>query len=684
MALNRSYGPWVSARIGGGGYVLGFAACPADSARLYAWVGTGGIFRSDDGGATWRMIHGTLPAGPGVNEPRTVLADPRDPDVLVAAIGSEWYPPLGIFRSEDGGATWRRAAELRFMGNGPRRWDGVVLARHPQQPDVLLAAGAGDGVWRSADGGRTWAPGGPAGLYPTDLRFDRRDPRRVWLCAHDTETGAGRFAGGWFRSDDAGGTWSALPGAAPDQTIQDPVDGSLVGIFGSTRVRRSRDGGVSWEAFAEGLPPPAGERDGWLSDGRFLAMAGGPDFLLVATARGAVYRRDYRAPAWTPTGPARAAAPGWWGAVTEQPDGWRHFGAGCSALFVHPADPARWCMGDWFAAWRTADAGRTWALAVEGMETLVIHALEADPADPRRVHLGVADSGYFHSEDGGASFTARHFPGGGSHVRALASVAGDPRRVWAAGSRGYEWESSQPWRSDDGGGIWHRADGTGLPDMEGRGALSIAAGAGGTGEAFLAVSGEVESGGGGVYHTADAGGHWIWTGAGLAEGEPFFRRQIFDLRGAELAAGPDGGLVAVSKLGRAVYTRAPGAVAWIRSSFACAAPAMPLTVAADPGRPGRYWLAVGGGGVWRSDDGGATWTRMWHRGAATVVVDRRTSGRIAAGTEAGPALSCDDGQTWELITDGLPTPGDVALAFAGDALLAGTWGNGVFRRPLPA
>lgn len=683
VALNRSYGPWSSARIGGGGYVLGFAACPADPARLYAWIGTGGIFRSDDGGAGWRMIHGSLPAEPGVNEPRTVLADPRDPDVLVAAIGSEWHAPLGIFRSEDGGGSWRRTATIRFMGNGARRWDGAVLARHPQQPDVLLAAGVGDGIWRSVDGGRSWTAGGPEGLYPSDLRWDRRDPRQVWLAAHAETTGAGRFAGGWYRSADGGGTWSRRPGDAPDQVLQDPVDGSLLGIFGSVRVRRSRDGGDTWEEFSEGLPPPAEPGSNWLADGRLLALAAGPDFLLCATARGAVYRREYRAPGWTAVGPARAAAPGWWGIVSAGADGWRHFGSGCSALLVHPADPARWLMGDWFAVWRTADAGRTWTYAAEGMEGLVAHALAVDPADPRRVHLGVADSGYFRSEDGGVSFAPHHFPGGGSHVRALAVSPADPRRIWATGSRGYEWEASQPWRSDDGGTTWSRADGTGLPDMTERGALSIAAGRGGAGEAFLAVSGDVEPGGGGVYHTADGGGHWVWEGDGLPEGGAFFRRQIFDLRGAELAAGPDGGLVAVSKLGRSVWHRAAGAPRWSRSAFSCGALEAPLTVIADPGRPGRYWLAVDGGGVWRTDDGGATWTRVWHQGATTVAVDPRGSGRVAAGTAAGPGVSLDDGLTWALITDGLPTPNDVVLSFAGEGLLVGTWGNGVFRRIAP-
>src|SRR5687768_8835036 len=171
------YGPWESARIGGGGYMLGFAACPADPDRLYAWSGTAGMFRSDDGGTGWRMIHGGLPAGPGANEPRTVLADPRDPGVLVAAVGSEWFPALGLYRSEDGGASWRQAAVARFMGNGPRRWNGPVLARHPQRPDELVAGTAGDGIWRSGDGGRTWRRADGAGLYATCVRWDRADPR---------------------------------------------------------------------------------------------------------------------------------------------------------------------------------------------------------------------------------------------------------------------------------------------------------------------------------------------------------------------------------------------------------------------------------------------------------------------------------------------------------------------------
>ncbi|MCP4662515.1 MAG: glycosyl hydrolase [bacterium] len=144
------------------------------------WVGTGennssrssyggtGVFRSDDGGASWR------PMGLGSSDRiGRILVDPRDSDrVYVAALGKLYTPggERGVYRTRDGGATWERV--LNPAGEeGAGEMTGVVdLVMDPTNPDVLYAAawersrrpwefvegGPGSGIWKSTDGGENW------------------------------------------------------------------------------------------------------------------------------------------------------------------------------------------------------------------------------------------------------------------------------------------------------------------------------------------------------------------------------------------------------------------------------------------------------------------------------------------------------------------------------------------------
>lgn len=138
------------------------------------WVGTGepnssrssygglGIYRSPDGGKTWRHM--------GLNETDRigrVLVDPRNGDrILVAALGKLYTPggQRGVFVSNDGGQSWQNT-----LPGGD--WTGAIdLVLDPSNPDVVYAAtwdrkrspweftegGDGSGIWRSEDGGHTW------------------------------------------------------------------------------------------------------------------------------------------------------------------------------------------------------------------------------------------------------------------------------------------------------------------------------------------------------------------------------------------------------------------------------------------------------------------------------------------------------------------------------------------------
>ncbi|HYK42038.1 MAG TPA: glycosyl hydrolase [Thermoanaerobaculia bacterium] len=126
-----------------------------------SYAGTG-MYKTTDGGKTWQPI--------GLSDSHhigRVSVDPRDPQVvLVAAVGHLYTdnPERGVFRTADGGRTWTRAL---FVDD---RTGAIDVVRDPKNPDVVYAAtwerartaanflesGPGSGVWKSADGGRTW------------------------------------------------------------------------------------------------------------------------------------------------------------------------------------------------------------------------------------------------------------------------------------------------------------------------------------------------------------------------------------------------------------------------------------------------------------------------------------------------------------------------------------------------
>jgi photosystem II stability/assembly factor-like uncharacterized protein len=374
-----TYGEWRSCKMGGGGYLQAIVACPSDPQRYYAYVDVGGIYRSDDRGRRWRMLHGNWRTFSGGYAVRGVVVDPRNADRIIAAIGDAWGDSPGIMTSVDGGQTWQRRLEVQFLGNSDWRWAGDVLVRHPQSPDTVFAAPIDRGLWRSDDNGVTWQQVGRGAiehLFPADLRIDSRDPNRMWLCAKEATTSYGgkqaKFAEGLFQSDDGGTTWKKLAASAPSEVLQDLADpGRLYGLFGDEQIKMSIDGGASWTPFSQGLPPPTPGDKGYTSDSRFDAIAAGPGFVITASTKGTFYRRDAGAAQWTKLEPTK---------VEEIFEGepWYHVngrGWALAHITIDPRDPKHWFFTDWFAIYQTTDAGQTWQLSMDGVEVTVLHTL---------------------------------------------------------------------------------------------------------------------------------------------------------------------------------------------------------------------------------------------------------------------------------------------------------------------
>jgi photosystem II stability/assembly factor-like uncharacterized protein len=132
---------------------------------LWSKGGDRGLFRSTDGGASWEKILGGGPYT-GVNE---VHLDPRNPDVLLASTHQRFRnvpalmntgPESGIYKSTDGGDSWREITNGLPSENDGEDMGKIGLAISPIDPDVVYAAielgRRTGGFWRSTDGGESW------------------------------------------------------------------------------------------------------------------------------------------------------------------------------------------------------------------------------------------------------------------------------------------------------------------------------------------------------------------------------------------------------------------------------------------------------------------------------------------------------------------------------------------------
>ncbi|WP_437736081.1 WD40/YVTN/BNR-like repeat-containing protein [Sorangium sp. So ce1335] len=255
------------------------AAHPSQPRTLFCGTIPGGLFRSDDSGASWTLVRSLWDHpqrkewfGGGADLPgiHSICVDPRRAGRVAVAVSSG-----GVWLTEDDGASWTVRSTGMYAEYMPpeRREDPVIQDPHrvvacPAQPDHLWCQHH-NGVFRSTNGGALWrdVPTAAPSKFGFAVAVHPRDPDTAWLVpAQKDETRVpvdGKVV--VSRTRDGGATWEVLRNGLPqrhayDLTLRHALDIDDTGdrlAFGSTTgsLWITEDQGDSWQAISAHLPP---------------------------------------------------------------------------------------------------------------------------------------------------------------------------------------------------------------------------------------------------------------------------------------------------------------------------------------------------------------------------------------------------------------------------------------------
>ncbi len=628
---------------------------------------------------------GWRPEGPFGGRVVDVAFDPHAAGVAWAASSNG-----GVFRSADGGQSWAFAGrpktgnQVEWLevdpGTAGTLWLGV---EDPGDP----------ALWRSRDGGATWKlvtdsyKGQLASLHPVGYRiaFAPSKPSDVWVPSTNLH----------FRSRDGGKTWSDFRVLAQDAyaIAVDPKNPDVVYAGGhggeAAHLARSDDGGKSWQAVGQGLEPAIQQ---------LLVDPANPATVFAVTRAGGFFKSTDRGATF-----AAAASP-----VEGSDDIYSVRFAPGGALWAATEDGLK----------RSDDGGRSWRKSDRASGRYLVLAVAFDPRDAQAMLAASAGGGVYRSADGGASWS---FSGEGISAGWVERLDASPRAatLFAQLSTGlFRRDGDGPWVEladpfekggkavDVDGVLFERQSPKGVWAFEASSAWRSADG----GHFFKALPQKEPSMREllkGVPPAAqfrslaqDPGNPKIFYAGSWSPDEPV--QAVFKTvddgkswkpagnglpKEAVTALASEAPGVVLAIVGKALFRTDDGGGSWAQQGSGLPATELRELVI-DPTTPSRCFLATEQG-LFRSTDDGASFVKLASALAKEDVeaVAVAPDGRVYAGSFRGVFASRDAGTTWAEVNEGLTHLDVRALAVGGPPealrLWAGSAGGGVFSRELP-
>jgi photosystem II stability/assembly factor-like uncharacterized protein len=356
---------------------------PAQPQRIFATITSqgvsNGIWRSTDGGATWSHLTNGLPA-PATCDRAMIALAPSNPNILYLQISDDGDKSLGVFRTSDGGNTWKNVAGTHFDDEGQMTYGNSIVV-HPTDPNYVLCGGVD--LHLTTNGGAKWQ-------QVTHWDSDRGKPNYAHADHHAL----------------------LMPAAAPGR-VYDGNDGG---------VDVSDDGGRTWQNRSNGLgctmyydldvapSDPLNFGGGAQDNGTLVTTTGGSnDAFEILGGDGGwmvyhplkanqvyasyynmnIYRlRGQQAVDVSPPAPSAEKSKVWMVYITLDPNK-------PSTVFTGSA-----------RVWRSKDDGTTWKAISGSLDGSAISAIEVAPADSQRVYVATENGGFFRSLDGGNTWSA--------------------------------------------------------------------------------------------------------------------------------------------------------------------------------------------------------------------------------------------------------------------------------------
>ena len=631
------------------GSVGAVAVAPSDPNVVYVGMGEhavrgvmthsgDGVYRSTDAGKTWSKV--------GLDETRhiaRIVVHPDDPDVVFVAAQGALYgpnPERGVFKSTDGGATWRNvlfvderagAAELSMDATNPRILYAATW-EYGRRPWQVISGGPESGLYKSTDTGETWqrmTEGLPEAMGKMAIAVSPSNPEKVYALIESESDGDER---GLYMSTDAGDSWNRVSGEPRliqrawyyTELFVDPKNEDRIYVL-SAPALRSDDGGRTWETV-EGV------------------------------------HGDYH------------------------------------DMWINPADPDNFVLADDGGAAITFDGGESWS-SQANMPTAQIYRVSVDNRFPYRVYGGQQDNSsvvlasrelasggittesWTWSAGGESAFLAfdpddpRYVMGGSyqgtveildTEARAGTEVMASPIQYLGVSAEDmryrYNWNAPIIWSRHEPNTFYHAAQVLLKTTDMGRTWTEVSP--------DLTRNEKDKQGTPGVPFTNEAvGAENYGTIAYVAE-SPHEAGVIW--------TGSDDGLVHLTRDGGATWTNVTPR--GLPETLVNAIEVSPHDPATAYIATTRYKFDDHEPGLYRTTDYGASWTRIDRgipRDAFTRVVreDQERPGLLYGGTELGLFLSWDAGQNWRPFQLNLPITPINDLAVHRGNLVAATSGR---------
>lgn len=629
----RSEGPFL-------GTVVDVTFDPHKPGVVYAAAGTGGIFRSDDGGKAWRFV-GKPETGARIE---WLEADPGTAGTLWLGVDQPGSPALWI--SRDSGVKWE-VVDGRYGG-------GEMTTMHPVGYRIAFAPSKPAEIWmpstnlhyRTKDGGKTFSDFRVPGQDAYAMAVDPANPLIVYAGGHGGDDSAHLS-----RSDDGGKTWKqvgkGLEPAVKELRVDPASPVTVYARSGFGKLFKSIDRGATFVTMPS---PVSGTDDLWN-----FRIQPGTGHLWAATEAGLFVSKNGGA-AWT----------------KSDRDTGRYL---IHSIAFDPLEPRNLLAASSGAGvYRSSDGGGRWSASSTGLAAGWVEKIFASPRSPAL--FAQLATGLFRREAGGGwTEIAAPFETDGDKVE-LDGIMPDrqsAQTLWA-------FDGGQAWRSSDGGksfaglerkepSMREMMKGT-IENPEFKSLVQDP----GNPKVFYAGAWSGRDGALPVFKSADGGKTWKPSGTGLPEKAVTLLRAE---KGDAIFA------VADQKL----HKSGDGGNSW--PQVGSGLPAADLReLAIDPTSPARLFVATEKG-LFRSTDNGATFAKL---GSALADEDIEglvvaPDGRVFASSWRGVFASSDNGTTWKKMNDGLVHEDVRALAIAADGsglrLWAGTAGGSLYSTEIP-